>query len=95
MQLGSAVAIYLLFWTLTLFVTLPLGVRTHEEAGVERVRGQADSAPVAPMLWRKLLLTTMISSVIFAVFYVNFVNGWVTLDDVVPGFLRPDELLAR
>lgn len=90
MRIGSALAIYLLFWTVTLFVTLPIGVRTHEEAGAERVPGQADSAPHAPMLARKMLLTTLISGVIFALFYVNFTNGWVSLDDVVPMFLRPD-----
>lgn len=90
MRIGSALAIYLLFWTVSLFVTLPLGVRTHEEAGTERVPGQADSAPHAPMLVRKMLLTTLISGVIFALFYANFIYGWVSLDDVVPMFLRPD-----
>lgn len=89
MRLGSAIAIYLLFWTVTLFVMLPLGVRTHEEAGAERVPGQADSAPHAPMLVRKLLLTTLLSAVVFALFYGNYVNGWIGFDDVVPDALRP------
>ena len=89
MRLGSAIAVYLLFWTVTLFVTLPIGVRTHEEAGAERVRGQADSAPHAPMILRKMLLTTLISGVLFAIFYGNFIYGWVGFDDVVPEFLRP------
>ena len=89
MKLSSAIAIYLLFWTVTLFVTLPLGVRTHEEAGVERVPGQADSAPHTPMLVRKVLLTTLLASMMFALFYANYAYGWLGLDDVVPSFLRP------
>ena len=89
MKIGSAIAIYLLFWTVTLFVTLPIGVRTSHEAGAEPVRGQADSAPHAPMIVRKMLLTSLISGVIFALFYANLTAGWVTLDDVVPMFLRP------
>ena len=89
MRIGSAIAVYLLFWTVTLFAILPIGVRTHEEAGAERVRGQADSAPHAPMLWRKMLLTTLISGVFFGLFYANIVNGWLGFDDVVPEFLRP------
>lgn len=89
MKTTSAIAIYLLFWTLTLFAVLPIGVRTHEEAGVERVKGQADSAPHAPMMWRKILLTTLISAVFFGLFYANLVNGWLGFDDVVPNFLRP------
>lgn len=89
MRLGSAIAVYLLFWTVTLFVVLPLGVRTHEEAGVERVPGQADSAPHTPMLLRKMLLTTLLSAIVFALFYGNYVYGWVGFDDVVPEALRP------
>ena len=95
MKLSSAIAIYLLFWTITLFIMLPLGVRTHEEAGIERVPGQADSAPHAPMMMRKLLLTTTVSALLFALFYLNFVNGWVSFDDIVPNFLRPDVTLHR
>ena len=93
MRLGSALAVYLLFWTVTLFVVLPLGVRTHEEAGVERVPGQADSAPHAPMLLRKLLLTTLLSAAVFALFYGIYVYGWVGFDDVVPEALRPPKMV--
>ncbi len=89
MKFGSAIAVYLLFWTVTLFAVLPIGVRTHEEAGSERVPGQADSAPNAPMLVKKALITTVISAVLFAIFYGNFIYGWVGFDDVVPEFLRP------
>ncbi|MFC3713903.1 DUF1467 family protein [Sphingoaurantiacus capsulatus] len=89
MKLGSALAVYLLFWTVTLFAILPIGVRTHEESGAERVPGQADSAPSAPMLAKKALITTVVSAVLFAIFYGNFVYGWVGFDDVVPEFLRP------
>ena len=92
MRFGSAVAIYLLFWTVTLFVMLPLGVRTHEEAGAERVPGQADSAPHAPLLVRKLLLTTLVSAIVFALFYGNYVYGWIGFDDVVPEALRPPQV---
>ncbi|MDP9085404.1 MAG: DUF1467 family protein, partial [Pseudomonadota bacterium] len=45
MKWTSAVAIYFLFWSLSVFLVLPFGVRTSDEAGGERVRGQAESAP--------------------------------------------------
>ena len=44
MQIGSIIAIYVLFWTMTLFAVLPWHVRTAEEVGAEPVPGQADSA---------------------------------------------------
>ena len=35
----------LLFWVMSAFLVLPFGVRTHDEAGIAKVPGQADSAP--------------------------------------------------
>ena len=85
MRIGSAIAIYLLFWMLTLFAVLPWGVRTSDEAGETRGPGEADSAPMHPMLWRKALWTTVIASVLFAAFYANYVEGWILLEDI-PGW---------
>ncbi|KAB7648406.1 DUF1467 family protein [Polymorphobacter fuscus] len=85
MKPASALAIYLLFWTLTLFAVLPFGVRTADEAGQDPVRGQADSAPHNPMLGKKLLWTTVISAALFGLFYANYQFGWVGLDDI-PGW---------
>ncbi len=81
----SVVAIYLLFWMLTLFAVLPFGVRTTREEGREPVPGEADSAPTNPQLGRKLLLTTLISAALFALFAANYIFGWITVDDV-PGW---------
>ena len=81
----SAVAIYLLFWALTLFAVLPFGVRTADEAGEVRGPGEADSAPAHPLLWRKAAWTTVIATVLFALFYANYVHGWIELADI-PGW---------
>lgn len=78
-------AIYALFWMLTLFVVLPFGVRTSDEAGLPRGPGEADSAPADPMLRRKLLWTTAIATTLFALYYANYVNGWIMLADI-PGW---------
>ena len=75
-------AIYLLFWTLTLFDVLPFGVRTTEEDGSEPVPGQASSAPSNPMIGKKLLWTTLISGVLFGLFMANYEFGWIVVDDV-------------
>lgn len=89
MKWTSAIAIYLLFWSLTLFTVLPLGVRTAREAGETPVPGQADSAPQSPDLKRKAWLTTLIATLLFALFYLNYVEGWIQMDDIVPQALRP------
>jgi predicted secreted protein len=79
MQPVSIIAIYLLFWMLTLFAVLPFGVRTSREEGAEPVLGEADSAPVNPRIKAKLAWTTLVSALLFGLFYANYVFGWITL----------------
>lgn len=74
----SALAIYLLFWVFAMFLVLPFGVRTTQEAGEPRVPGQADSAPSGFSFGRMAWRTTIVATVLFGLFYLNFVFGWVT-----------------
>lgn len=76
----SLIAVYLLFWVFTLFLVLPYGVRTTHEEGGEPVPGQAHSAPHRLSMRRKLLWTTLISAVAFALFVLNWEMGWITRD---------------
>lgn len=87
MPVKSMIAIYLLFWVLSAFMVLPWGVRTHDEAGLAKVRGQADSAPANFRPLRVVIITTLLASVVFALFYANMRYGWIGLDDVT--FFHP------
>ena len=73
----SIFAIYALFWVLSAFVILPIGVRTHEELGMEKTAGQADSAPGNFRPLRVIALTTLLSAALFGLFYANYIYGWV------------------
>ena len=73
-------AIYTLFWVMTAFVVLPFGIRSHHEAGLELVPGQSDGAPANFRPGRVVLWTTLVSAVLFGVFYANYVFGWITTD---------------
>jgi predicted secreted protein len=77
MQAGSALAIYVLFWTMSLFLVLPFGVRTSEEEGAERVSGHAESAPHRFSLGRAALRATIVSAILFGLFYANYTFGWI------------------
>lgn len=85
MSLALAVATYLIFWVVTLFAVLPFGVRTAREEGKETPTGHADSAPTNPMIGKKALLTTVIATLLFGLYYANYINGWMKLDDI-PGW---------
>ena len=73
----SIIAIYALFWVMSAFVILPIGVRTHDELGLEKIAGQADSAPGNFKPGVILMRTTLLSAALFALYYANYVNGWV------------------
>jgi predicted secreted protein len=64
-RLSFAIAIYVVIWWTVLFAILPFGVRTQAEDG-EVVRGTPESAPTRPRLLRVLLLTTLVSGLVFA-----------------------------
>ena len=80
MKLSSAIAIYALFLAMSAFLVLPFGVRTHEEAGVERVPGQADSAPHKFEARKIIVRALVLSAVTFGLYYANYVNGWIGTD---------------
>ena len=82
MQLTSIVAIYFLVWVMTAFVMLPFGVRTHDELGLEKVPGQADSAPANFRPGRLVLRATVIAAVLTALYIANYEFGWITAQDL-------------
>ena len=82
MKLQSVLAIYILFWTMCLFLVLPFGVRTPEEEGVDCPPGHAPSAPHRFSFGRAALRATIVSAVLFALFYANYVFGWIRVEDV-------------
>jgi predicted secreted protein len=79
MSWPSAIAIYFLFWVMCAFVVMPFGVRTSDELGVDKVPGQADSAPANFRPLRIIAWTSAIASVVFGLYYMNYVNGWLTI----------------
>jgi predicted secreted protein len=82
MAITSVLAIYFLFWVMSAFVMLPFGVRTADEAGVEKVPGQADSAPVNFRPGKLALRATVIAAVLTTAFIANFTYGWITAADI-------------
>lgn len=82
MKWTSIVAIYFLFFVASAFILLPFGVKTDEEAGNKLVPGQAESAPHQFLLPRHLLRAAALAVVLFALYYANWANGWITADDL-------------
>lgn len=79
MRITSIIAIYLLFWWGCLFLVLPFRLRSSAEPEAH-VPGQAESATPRFSVWRTVLWTTVVATVLFALFYLNYVQGWLTAD---------------
>ena len=94
MKWTSILAIYALIWVMTAFVSLPFGVKTHDEAGVPKVPGQADSAPAHFRPGRLALRTTWIAALVTVLYVANYIYGWVGVDDINP-FPDPPANLHR
>jgi predicted secreted protein len=77
--ISTAFAIYFVIWWLTLFLTLPFGVRSQHEDG-EGVAGTDPGAPVATRMGRKLIWTTVISAVIYAAGLAAYEAGLLNVE---------------
>lgn len=82
MQWTSILAIYVLVWVMTAFVSLPFGIKTHDEAGAPKVPGQADSAPANFRPGKLALRTTLIAAVLTAAYVLNYIYGWIGIEDM-------------
>lgn len=82
MNIVSIIAIYALFWVMTAFVMLPLGIKNHQEMGIEVQPGHDPGAPANFNPKRILLRTTVISMLLFALYYANYVYGWIDRDSL-------------
>ena len=80
MSWKTVLAIYLLFWIMSAFLVLPFEGRSTGISAAERIAGQEDGAPPQFRPRRIVVRTTILSSALFAVFYANYIYGWVTLE---------------
>lgn len=81
MSLTTAIAIYFIVWWTVLFAVLPWGVRSQQESGAV-ARGTDPGAPAIPNLRSKLVWTTIVAGIVFALWYVIYVYRLVALDDL-------------
>lgn len=83
MKWTSIIAIYALLWVMSAFLVMPFGLRTPDEVDGHRVeRGHADSAPVNFRPGRVAFRATILAALLLVGFYLNYVNGWIGVQDL-------------
>jgi predicted secreted protein len=84
----SVFAEYFICWWITLFLVLPIGLRTQEDEN-NVINGTVRSAPANFRFWRIFLTTTVASAVIYGCWYtLTTVYGFnvMSLPSFVPDF---------
>jgi predicted secreted protein len=77
--ISTGFAIYFVMWWIVLFLTLPFGIRSQHEGG-ESAPGTDPGAPIASQMGRKLIWTTVISAVLFAVSMLAYNAGYLNIE---------------
>jgi predicted secreted protein len=77
--ISTGFAIYFVMWWIVLFLTLPFGVRSQHEDG-EGSPGTDPGAPVASQMGRKLIWTTVISAILFALSLLAYNEGLLSVE---------------
>ncbi len=85
MGTASNIAVFALVWVMCAFIVLPFGIRSHHDTGEEMLPGQDHGAPVNFRPLRVLGTTTALAAVVFGLWYLNYVNGWLDAGRI--GFL--------
>jgi len=91
MSFLTAFAIYFIIWWITLFAVLPIGVRTQADER-DVTMGTAESAPLKLRMGRKLILTSIVSAVIFGLYALVTAVFGLSIDSIpriVPDMSRP------
>ena len=82
MSLTTSIAVYFILWWTVLFAILPFGIRSQHEAGTIEP-GTDPGAPTIAGMGKKLVWTTVVSAVIFALCAVIYSYRIVTLEDLM------------
>ncbi|PZU09154.1 DUF1467 family protein [Sphingomonas sp.] len=86
MRFSSIIAIYSLFWALSFFFVLPFRLQRKDAPPAPTIPGEMHGAPPSFSFGRTSFWTTIVAAVLFGLFYLNYVMGWLPAEafDFVP-----------
>jgi predicted secreted protein len=81
MAITSALVLFAVIWFMLLLMALPMRMKSQEEDG-ERVPGTPASAPVNPMIGKKMIWVTVITVVLWVPLVAFIMSGVVSIHDI-------------
>ena len=81
MGIGTGIAVYFIIWWVVLFISLPFRMKPQFEEGPV-TDGTEAAAPANPQIGRRMLWNTLISGVVFALFWFVVFHLGVSVDSL-------------
>jgi predicted secreted protein len=78
-SVATGFAIYFVVWWIALFLTLPFGVRSQHEDGSSSL-GTDPGAPIASRMGSKLIWTTVLSAIFYALGAAAYYEGFLSVE---------------
>ena len=75
----GALIVYICIWWIVFFSFLPIGIKSQSIEFKDDFQGNDPGAPKNPRIGKKFLITTLITSIIFAVIYYLTINNYLNL----------------
>ena len=82
MNWTSALAIYFIMWFFCLFLILPFHARRAGKGEGSTVPGEDQGAPSRFNVRKAALQVTILSAIVFGLYYANYTQGWITRDSL-------------
>ncbi len=81
MAITSALVLFAVIWFMLLLMALPMRMKSQEDVG-EVVPGTPASAPVNPMIGKKMIWVTVITFVLWIPLVAFIVSGVLSIHDI-------------
>ena len=75
----GAIIVYICIWWIVFFSVLPIEIKSQSIEFKDDFQGNDPGAPKNPRIGKKFLITTLITSIIFAVIYYLSINDYLNL----------------
>jgi len=81
MTISASIVLYAVIWFMTLFVVLPLRLKSQQDSG-EVVPGTPASAPSDPQMKKRAKITTLIATLIWVAVCAAIITGLLSMKNL-------------
>jgi predicted secreted protein len=87
MNIATILLVFVVFWWLAFFMSLPFGVQAQNEgqnSNADMTKGTVPSAPINPQLKKKAKISTAIAFVLTVIYYFVATSGLISFRPPLP-----------